>query len=109
MGLYPWARRLVGVVQILSAWSGYVPDGTQAAHDLVLEHFRRVEGHADVWRLFANAEVLRRVAEGLAEPWRATGITGVVGIESRGFLLGAATAISLGVGCVAIRKHDMSR
>ena len=61
-----------------------------------------------MWRLFADAEVLRQIVDGLANPWRDSGITRVVGIESRGFLLGAATAISLGVGFVAIRKHDTS-
>jgi adenine phosphoribosyltransferase len=61
-----------------------------------------------VWRIFANAEALAAVVEGLAAPWRGVGMTHVVGIESRGFLLGAATAVTLGVGFVAIRKGETS-
>lgn len=40
-----------------------------------------------------------------AGPFRAHGITAVCGIESRGFLLGAATAVQLGVGFAAIRPR----
>ena len=43
---------------------------------------------------------------GLAEPFREDGITAVCGIESRGFLLGAAVAVELGVGFVAVRKGE---
>ncbi|MDP3714632.1 MAG: hypothetical protein Q8R60_19370 [Mycobacteriales bacterium] len=70
----------------------------------VLEQFRWVEGHADVWRVFADADALRDVVEGLAAPWRDVGVSRVVGIESRGFLLGGATAVALGVGFIGIRK-----
>ena len=41
---------------------------------------------------------------GLAAPWREAGITKVIGIESRGFLLGGAVAMRLGVGFQAVRK-----
>lgn len=72
----------------------------------VLEHFRWVDGHADIWRVFADGPALQQVVEGLAEPWRGAGVTRVVGIESRGFLLGGATAVALGVGFVGIRKSE---
>lgn len=76
-----------------------------AARDALLAHFRWNGGHADVWRVFADGDALAAVVTGLAEPWRDQGITRVVGIESRGFLLGAAAAVSLGVGFVAVRKE----
>ena len=44
------------------------------------------------------------MVEALAEPWRDSGVSHVLGIESRGFLLGGAVALKLGVGFVAIRK-----
>ncbi len=66
--------------------------------------FRWEQGHADIWRVFADANALRSVVRGLAAPWRDNGVTHVVGIESRGFLLGGATAVELGAGFVAIRK-----
>jgi len=76
-----------------------------AARDALLAHFRWHGGHADVWRVFADGDALAAVVTGLAEPWRDQRITRVVGIESRGFLLGAAAAVSLGVGFVAVRKE----
>jgi adenine phosphoribosyltransferase len=63
-----------------------------------------VDGHADVWHLFANATLLRRCIEALVWPYRGDGVTHVVGIEARGFLLGGAAAAALEVGFVAIRK-----
>jgi adenine phosphoribosyltransferase len=46
------------------------------------------------------------VVSALVEPFKKDGITAVCSIESRGFLLGAATAIELGVGLVPVRKQD---
>lgn len=63
-----------------------------------------VDGHANVWRLFADADVFPRVIDGLAEPYAAGDVTHVAGIEARGFLLGGAVAARLGAGFVAIRK-----
>ena len=69
-----------------------------------LARFRWENGHADVWRIFTDGTALRAVVDGMADPWRDAGSTHVVGIESRGFLLGAAVAVELAVGFVAIRK-----
>jgi len=77
-----------------------------AARRALLAEFRWQGGHADVWRVFADAGSLATVVAGLAEPWRGAGITHVIGIESRGFLLGAAVAVNLGVGFQAVRKGD---
>lgn len=74
------------------------------ARDLLLDRFRWVDGHADVWRVFRDPLALRAVVAALAAPLRSAEITAVAGVESRGFLLGAAVAIELGVGFVAIRK-----
>lgn len=60
-------------------------------------------GHADVWAVFLDAKLFRDVVVALAEPFRGD-VSKVAGIESRGFLLGAAVAFELGVGFVAIRK-----
>jgi adenine phosphoribosyltransferase len=70
----------------------------------LLREFRWVGGHADVWAVLRDADALRAVVSGLVAPFRDAGITAVVGIESRGFLLGGAAALDLGVGFVAIRK-----
>lgn len=63
-----------------------------------------VEGHADVWCLFADRVLFGRCVEALVEPYRDDRITHVVGIEARGFLLGGAAAVMLDAGFVAIRK-----
>ena len=75
------------------------------ARTKLLSEFRWHSGHADVWRLFVRATVLSSLVEGLAEPWRDTGVTHLLGIEARGFLLGGAVAVSLGVGFQAVRKE----
>jgi adenine phosphoribosyltransferase len=75
-----------------------------AARDVVLDRFGWVDGHADVWATFRDGSALRLVVQALVEPFVDAGITAVCGIESRGFLLGGAAAIQLGVGFVPIRK-----
>ncbi len=77
---------------------------TELARAAVLEHFRWEGGHADVWRVFADARSLALVVEGLVAPWRDAGVTRVAGIEARGFLLGGACAVALGCGFAAVRK-----
>ncbi|MEU4271708.1 phosphoribosyltransferase family protein [Streptomyces sp. NPDC026092] len=72
----------------------------------VLERFRWIGGHADVWQIFRDPGALAAVVRGLAGPFRENGVTAVCGIESRGFLLGAAVAVELGVGFVAVRKGE---
>lgn len=58
----------------------------------------------DITPLLAHADGLASTIERLADPWRDAGLSSVVGIEARGFILGAAVAQSLGVGFVPIRK-----
>jgi adenine phosphoribosyltransferase len=74
------------------------------ARELLLAHFRWVSGHADVWSVFRDGDALRGVVAALVDPYRDRGITAVVGVESRGFLLGGAAAVELGMGFVAVRK-----
>ena len=61
-------------------------------------HFR------DLTPLFGHPEALREAVERLAAPWRGTGVTKVVGVEARGFIVGAPVAIRLGAGFVPVRK-----
>ena len=58
----------------------------------------------DVTTLFKNAECLQEMVDGLYELYKDKGITKVVGIESRGFILGGALATRLGAGFVMARK-----
>ena len=70
----------------------------------VAARFRWVEGHADMWSLFADASLFEGITSALAGPFRGADITKVAGIEARGFILGGAVARELGTGFVAIRK-----
>jgi adenine phosphoribosyltransferase len=70
----------------------------------LLEHFRWCAGHADLWAVFADPDAFAVVVAGLIEPWRDQRVTRVLGIEARGFLLGGAAALLLGIGFVGVRK-----
>lgn len=56
----------------------------------------------DLTPVLADADALLALADGLAAAANET--TLVAGLESRGFLLGAVTALRLGTGVLAIRK-----
>ena len=58
----------------------------------------------DITTLIADGPALREVVRLLAEPFRDDRIDLVVGVESRGFIFGAALAIELGVGFAPVRK-----
>lgn len=77
----------------------------QPVRDRVLAAFRWVDGHADIWRVFNDATVFGSVVRELASVAARQGATKIAGIESRGFILGAAVAAQAGVGFVAIRKE----
>lgn len=57
----------------------------------------------DITPLLANGEAFREVVERLSEPYRGR-VDMVLGIESRGFLFGAAVAYALGAGVALVRK-----
>ncbi len=58
----------------------------------------------DITPVLADAELFSRVTQAMAEPFRSDGVTHVVAIESRGFLLGAPVAQHLGAGLIPMRK-----
>ena len=58
----------------------------------------------DVTTLYKNAECLKIMTDELYELYKDKGITKIVGIESRGFIMAAALAARLGCGMVMARK-----
>lgn len=58
----------------------------------------------DVTTLLRDPEGFRLAIDSVAEPFRDRGISLVVGIESRGFILGAAVADRIRAGFVPVRK-----
>lgn len=68
----------------------------------------------DITPVLADSGLLRRAVRAMAAPFDAARVDTVAGIESRGFIFGAAVALELGAGFVPIRKpgklpHDCRR
>ncbi|MFM8535225.1 MAG: adenine phosphoribosyltransferase [Acidimicrobiia bacterium] len=58
----------------------------------------------DITTLLRDPQGFRDTVDALAAPFMGEDIDQVVGIESRGFILGAAVAATLGCGFVPVRK-----
>ena len=58
----------------------------------------------DLTTVFDKPECLRWMRDEIVNLYRAYGVTKVVGIESRGFILAPAVAMELGAGFVPVRK-----
>lgn len=58
----------------------------------------------DVTTLFKNPKSLKEISDELYEIYKDKGITKIVGIESRGFVMSSALATRIGAGVVLCRK-----
>lgn len=58
----------------------------------------------DITPILSDPILLRIAVNALTDPFRDSGITRVVGIEARGFILGAMIADELAAGFIPIRK-----
>ena len=58
----------------------------------------------DISPLLADGAGFAAAIAAMAEPWRDARLQAVIGIEARGFILGAPLARELGVGFVPVRK-----
>ena len=58
----------------------------------------------DITPVLADAGGFAAAIDAMAAGWRGAGLDAVIGIESRGFILGSALAQSLGTGFVPVRK-----
>src|SRR6266446_3086917 len=58
----------------------------------------------DITTLLQDPAGLRAAIDGLSQPFHDQGIEVVVGIESRGFIFGAAVAERIGAGFIPVRK-----
>ncbi len=79
--------------------------------ELIKEKIRLIEDFPikgimfrDVTTLFKDADGLRALSDKLTEEYQDKGITKVVGIESRGFIMGPIMALDLKAGFVTLRK-----
>src|SRR5690606_15304755 len=58
----------------------------------------------DITPLLADPDAFTALSEALAGIARSTGATKVVGLEARGFILGAPVAVRAGLGFIPVRK-----
>lgn len=58
----------------------------------------------DITTLLKDAEAFQQAVQDLVARYKDAGIQKVIGIESRGFIIGAPLAVALGVGFVPMRK-----
>jgi adenine phosphoribosyltransferase len=89
------------------------PEATVPAdvRDLLLGRIRDVADYPapgvmfkDITPLLADPEAFKVLTETLADICVQRGATKVVGLEARGFILGAPVAVSAGIGFVPVRK-----
>ncbi|MCR5827007.1 MAG: adenine phosphoribosyltransferase [Bacteroidales bacterium] len=78
---------------------------------LLVDNIRKVPDYPvkgimffDVTTLFKNHRCLMEIVDAICDIYRDKGITKVAGVESRGFVVGAAVAAKLGAGFVPVRK-----
>lgn len=75
-------------------------------HIRVIEDFPKPGIHfQDITTLLIDPECLNELIDRMVEHYKDKGITKVVGLESRGFILAPAVAARLGAGFVVARKH----
>ena len=77
----------------------------------LMQHLRYIQdfpqkgvNFRDITTLLKDPECLRIMVDELYELYKDKGITKIVGVESRGFILSSALAIKLGAGVVLCRK-----
>ncbi|HEV2139214.1 MAG TPA: adenine phosphoribosyltransferase [Nitrososphaerales archaeon] len=58
----------------------------------------------DLTTLWKNGKLTRRVTDAMAKKWNGEKLDKIVGIEARGFIVGAPLADRLGIGFVPARK-----
>ena len=80
-------------------------------HDWLKDHIRDVPDFPqagvvfkDLTPLLAHPQAFASAVRALAGPFEVAGLTKVVGIEARGFILAAPVAVTLGAGFVPVRK-----
>src|SRR5579864_6032120 len=87
------------------------PAGLHDDHGWLKDHIRDVPDFPqvgvvfkDLTPLLAQPQAFASAVRAIAGPFEVAGITKVVGIEARGFILAAPVAVTLGAGFVPVRK-----
>src|SRR4029450_1593390 len=85
--------RAMSAMELLKRHSGHVPDFPKPG---ILFY--------DVTTLLKDPQGFKLAIDSMAEPYLGSGVTLVVGIESRGFILGSDTGERLGTGFVTATR-----
>ena len=80
------------------------PEELRAAIRTIADYPKPGVQFRDITTLLRDGRAFHSVVERLAQPWLATGVNRIAGIEARGFILGGALAERLRAGFVPIRK-----
>jgi adenine phosphoribosyltransferase len=84
-----------------------MPADTEALQDLIRDipdYPNAGVTFRDITPLLGSAEGFAATVSQLVERFRDAAVTRVIGIEARGFIVGAPVAVALGVGFVPVRK-----
>ena len=80
-------------------------------HQVLLDNLRCIPdwpikgvNFRDVTTIFKSPECIKVISDEMFDLYKDKGITKIVGIESRGFVMSSAAAIRLGAGIVLCRK-----
>lgn len=83
----------------------------QTNNELLMANLRSIQdwpikgvNFRDLTTLFKSAEAVKEMSDEMFELYKDKGITKIVGIESRGFIMSSALAYRLGAGIVLCRK-----
>jgi adenine phosphoribosyltransferase len=71
---------------------------------IVHNYPKRGVSFKDLTTLWKDASLMKRTTDAIADYWRSRYVDKIVGIEARGFIVGAPLAERLGVGFVPARK-----
>lgn len=90
--------------RILGQMSAILTDSIRSALRAIPDYPKPGIIFQDITPVLQSGLLFRQVREELAAPFRGAGITHVVGIEARGFILAAPVAVTLGAGFIPLRK-----
>ena len=82
-----------------------MPDRLEKAVRTVMDFPTLGIAFKDITPILADPTLLRLAVDALVEPYKSAGVTKVVGIEARGFILGGMIADALGAGFIPVRKE----
>ena len=83
---------------------GSLEDDVKGAIRNVPDYPKKGIGFKDLTTLWLDGRLTRRVTDALERRWKGKNVEKIVGVEARGFIVGAPLADRLGIGFVPARK-----